>query len=521
MASDTSLHIRLPDEYGSDQLVQLLAGKFAFIADPPISEKWTFYDTYDWRLFDRSLVLRHAGQELSLEHLSSGESLNGLTSHSAPEFTWDLPESPLRKRLESIIKMRALMTLAEVNARVMVYRILNADEKTVARLVYTKVRTLDLDSEPVLASYLSLLPVRGYPKYMRKLAKHLARIPKVSSMIQDLYVSALERAGKKPGSYSGKMDLRLKPKKRSDVATKEILGYLYEVIRANEAGIKADIDTEFLHDYRIAIRRTRSALSQIRNVFPADVTEHFKQSFRYLGQLTNELRDLDVYLLSEEDFEARLPDTMREDIVPLFDYLRVLREKALEEVIISLSSSEYAQMLEDWEDFLNEPAPKKPTAANASIPIIELARKRIYKRYRIVIKDRDYILSHTQDELLHALRIECKKLRYLMEFFASLFPKKKMARLISQLKKLQDNLGEFNDLSVQQEHLMQMAENLPLDDPRSRKALVATGYLVENLGNEQKKVKSNFAKTFTEFTSPANQKLFRRLFAMKGKKAGR
>ena len=170
---------------------------------------------------------------------------------------------------------------------------------------------------------------------------------------------------------------------------------------------------------------------------------------------------------------------------------------------------------------MNEPIPKKPVASNAALPIVELARKRIYKRYRRVIRDGDYILTHTQDELLHALRIECKKLRYLMEFFASLFPRKKMNRLIKQLKKLQDNLGDFNDLSIQQEYLMHMAEELPLDDPRSRKALVATGYLVENLGYKQKKVKENFADTFTEFASPANQKLFRRLFAMKGKKAGR
>jgi hypothetical protein len=68
---------------------------------------------------------------------------------------------------------------------------------------------------------------------------------------------------------------------------------------------------------------------------------------------------------------------------------------------------------------------------------------------------------------------------------------------------------------------MHMAEELPLEDPRSRKALVATGYLVENLNNEQIAVRANFAKTFTKFSSPANQKLFRQLFARKGKKVRR
>lgn len=340
-------------------------------------------------------------------------------------------------------------------------------------------------------------------------------------MLEDIYVAALEHAGQEPGSYAGKLNLRLKPKKRSDVATKEILRYQFEMMKANEEGIKADIDTEFLHEYRIAVRRTRSALSQVKDVFPREETEHFKQSFKYLGQLTSDLRDLDVYLLSESKFETKLPQEMREDIVPLFDYLRFLREQALEEVIARFSSSEYALILQEWEIFLNEPVPKKAKAANATLPIVDLARKRIYKRYQRVIKDGDYILTHMQDELLHALRIDCKKLRYLMEFFATLFPKKKMARLIKQLKKLQDNLGEFNDLSVQQEYLMHMAEELPLEDPRSRKALVATGYLVENLNNEQIAVKANFAKTFTKFSSPANQKLFRQLFAQKRKKVGR
>ena len=173
-------------------------------------------------------------------------------------------------------------------------------------------------------------------------------------MLEDLYFSALERADQKPGSYSGKLNFQLKPKKRSDASAKVILRYLFEIMKANEAGIKADIDTEFLHDYRIAIRRTRSALSQIRNVFPAEVTEYFKGEFRTLGQRTSDLRDLDVYLMSEDEFEARLPAAMHQDIVPLFEHLRLLREQALEEVREGLSSSEYAKVLGEWEAFLSK-----------------------------------------------------------------------------------------------------------------------------------------------------------------------
>ena len=48
-----------------------------------------------------------------------------------------------------------------------------------------------------------------------------------------------------------------------------------------------------------------------------------------------------------------------------------------------------------------------------------------------------------------------------MEFFSSLFSHKKMNILIEQLKKLQNKLGDLNDLCVQQEYLLNISEELP------------------------------------------------------------
>jgi CHAD domain-containing protein len=206
---------------------------------------------------------------------------------------------------------------------------------------------------------------------------------------------------------------------------------------------------------------------------------------------------------------------LRDDIDPLFDYLREKRSKALQEVISGLKSKTYKQILQDWDVFLNEPQQDSPTASNSDLPIIDLARKRIYKRYRRIVKDGNLILENTEDEMLHALRIECKKLRYLMEFFASLFLRKKINVLIEQLKKLQDNLGDFNDLCVQEEYLLNIVEELPATDQQSKKALVAIGSLIGTLDGEKKIVKDAFAETFTKYASPANKRSFRELFASK------
>jgi CHAD domain-containing protein len=169
--------------------------------------------------------------------------------------------------------------------------------------------------------------------------------------------------------------------------------------------------------------------------------------------------------------------------------------------------------MKDWEAFLNKPQRDSAGASNAKLPVIDLARNRIHKKYRNVVQVGSQIIENSEDEMLHVLRIHCKKLRYLMEFFSSLFPRKKMNTLIEQLKKLQDNLGDFNDLRVQRDYLLDIIEELPMAQRQSNKMIAAIGSLVGALDKEKQTVKDAFAKTFIDFASPANQALFRELFA--------
>ena len=224
------------------------------------------------------------------------------------------------------------------------------------------------------------------------------------------------------------------------------------------------------------------------------------------------MRDLDVYLLNENTYRAMLPSFLYDDIDPLFDHLRRKRSRAFQKVSRDLKSKKYAMILADWEAFLNEGPQDSTTVPNAGIPIYDLARKRIFKIYRNVVKAGNLILDNAEDEMLHVLRIHCKKLRYLMDVFSSLFPRKKINVLIRQLKILQDNLGEFNDLCVQEEYLLNITTELPTAQRQAKKSLVAIGSLIGAFGRERQQVKAAFAKTFTDFASPANRELFRQLF---------
>ena len=508
------LKFELPDEYDGGQLIHKLNQDYRIKKEPQRDASFVIYDTFDWRLFNKSFFLYSSGNALFLRKPLQTKIVHRYEFSALPTFIADFPAGGFKEALAPIIKARALLRLVQVYGRSRLYRILNPDKKTVARLIYEEFRLSPEKDAPALTTHLGAGSVKGYPKHYRKLTQRLQQAGfKINR--KDVCFKALESVNKKPGDYSAKVNLKLDPAMRSDAATKVILRFLWQIIKINEAYLVRDIDTEFLHDFRVSIRRTRSALGQIKDVFPPQTTERFKKDFAFAGKLSNRLRDLDVYLLKQNTYKAMLPAALREDIDPFFVYLREKRSQVFQEVMSGLASKAYQQIVKDWEVFLKNPPDDPPVAANARVPIAVLARKRIFKRYRTIIKTSQQILENTDDEAMHVLRIECKKLRYLMEFFSSLFPRAKINTLIGQLRKLQDNLGDFHDICVQQEYLLNICDELPIIDRQSKKALVAIGSLIETLDGEKKIVKDAFAETFTEFESPENSRLFQKLFAKK------
>jgi CHAD domain-containing protein len=501
----------LPEEVDLHQFIDQLAADYVIREETSVIESLTIYDTFDWRLFKKSLVLFQVGDQLCLRRLDDDEIILSLETKDQPVFVWDLPDSDLKTELAPLVEMRALLKLACIRTSSASYRLLNLDEKTVLWLRGEELWSSPERNEPALASYVQINPVKGYAKYAKQVIDGWQELRLVEA--DGIYFKALEAAGKTAGDYSTKLAFSLSPDMRSDEAAKVILQFLLDLIKTNEPYVKQDIDTEFLHDFRVAMRRTRSLLSQVKGVFPQEISRRFSADFAFIGRLSNQLRDLDVYLLSENRYRQLLPEILRNDIEPLFELLRTHRSMALQETIDGLNSTRYGQILENWTAFLLEPALDSSLAPNAARPAIELARKIIYKRCKRVIKAGKRILEHAEEDRLHALRIECKKLRYLIEFFSSLFPADDIDLLTKQLKKLQNNLGEFNDLSVQQAYLLGLAVELSEERLLSPRTLLAMGSLIGALDAEKQRTKADFAQTFIDFASPANRKLFKTLFA--------
>ena len=68
-------------------------------------------------------------------------------------------------------------------------------------------------------------------------------------------------------------------------AVRAMIRAQYQVARANEEGVLNDTDAEFLHDFRVAVRRARSYLGQLREVFAAESGARLRKNPFVAGQV--------------------------------------------------------------------------------------------------------------------------------------------------------------------------------------------------------------------------------------------
>jgi CHAD domain-containing protein len=177
-----------------------------------------------------------------------------------------------------------------------------------------------------------------------------------------------------------------------------------------------------------------------------------------------------------------------------------------------LRSERTRALLENWGDFLDalvaSPGEDRPDAAR---PVAEVAGERIATVHRRMVKMGRAIGPVTPHEALHELRKKGKELRYLLEFFAALYPSEIVKPMVATLKGLQDVLGRFQDREVQAGALRALGDEIAALDGGAA-ALMAMGVLVQRLAEEQAQAREQFAERFDRFAAKAQRTLVKQTF---------
>jgi CHAD domain-containing protein len=476
----------------------------------------TWLDTFDWRLFRAGLTLELRASRSGIELVLTGRDGELVTTeHESTDaairrIRWpsridELPVGPLREHLAPIIGVRALLPVARATSVLTELRAVNTDEKTIAVLALDRM-TVTHPSQPggqpsQPGARLAVIPLRGYQPQAAKLADLLERAPGVTQAVTSPFEAALAAAGRRPGDYTGKIDVQLTDTMPAALALTTVLSRLFDTIEANLPGTIADLDTEFLHDLRVAVRRTRSVLKTARTVLPAAVVSRYRQEFKWLGDLTTPTRDLDVYLLSYPSMAATLVAATEAELAPFRQYLAGQRALAYHQLVRGLRSARFTSLATGWRQDLDQIA-----SAPGRRPVTStLAARKIARAHGLVLTAGGVIDGTSPPQSLHDLRKLCKELRYLLEVFASLHDPAQQWRAVNELKSLQDCLGEFQDTEVQATELRTFAAQMMADRSAPAETLLAMGEIAASLAIRQAAARSEFAGRFASFASPRGQ----------------
>jgi triphosphatase len=264
-------------------------------------------------------------------------------------------------------------------------------------------------------------------------------------------------------------------------------------LRANEAAVRTAQNAEGVHQFRVAIRRLRSALTAFRDLLPKGERRRIVNQMRWIAHRFGQARDWDVFngaLLRE--VRGRMAGDRA--MTQFASAAKAARADAYAAVAETIASARYTESLLTLEGWWESGAWVQSLGEDRDEPALDYARRSLKKLHRRVYKLGERLDTLTEPEL-HELRKRAKKLRYAAEFFRSLFPAKAAKAYIRALSDMQDRLGTLNDGVAARQLLAQLEKRRNGMDPTvlARASGVISGWIAARLAEDLKRLPDAWA----------------------------
>ncbi len=465
-------------------------------------EQGIVLDTFDAEVYHSDALLVQTGTDL-LGIRWQAPALCQDALKGPWKFARELPAGEIKSWLEALSPLRAFMPAGKVTTSRGTLMLLDDEEKTCCR-----VDVISLTRKGKAWTWLRTRPMRGYDDSHALICSVLENM--AGQNLPGPYLKL------KISDYTSKPKIRLSEKAPIKTSLCTVVQTFLKVTRLNEPGLIEDIDAEFLHQWRVSLRKVRSVLTLFKGVVAEETLSQLQKDFKEIMQDTNLMRDRDVYLMSRDDYFALIPPQAHPGLDILFDLLERERHEALEKVRAMLTSRAYKDRIKSMQKLFEDPKslPSGPKAKLLSKPF---AAGLVLKRYNKVCQLARTITSDTPDETIHGLRIQCKKLRYLIESAQPLFDEKQVKALLKTLKGLQEHLGSFNDQSVQQATLAQCLEQYTGKGLKAKSLAESIGALTAMLYRKQLDERQLIIDNLSQFYSQATRDAFNALFDIEDK----
>jgi CHAD domain-containing protein len=494
-----------PEPSAATAALTALATVYTVAMGRPVTTHRMWLDSADFRLYRSGMALAATAVRNSDEHTLELSSTDGATVTADPglldwpRFPAGLPDQ-LRTRLEPVLGVRALLPVVQVSGSSVTGRLLDAQGKTMLRLAHERPATIS-GSRNRLSGGLRLMPLRGYAAVGAQ-AGRMAQQAGLVRVDRTGYPAALLATGLDPDATSRPV---MEPGLPAGVAVARVLMSFLRELEAAVDGTVTDIDIEFLHEFRVAVRRSRSAVKLLGDVLPPALVAWGTPQLKWLGDLTTPSRDLDVLLHDLPSLTASLSSGRPADMDPLMLHLIILRTDERRRLVRGLRSARFERWRARWRASLQELVtwdgqPRTgPTAATVGVERLARAERRVLR-----LGSRITVASPAED--LHNLRKRAKELRYLLETFTPMLGPAHAPGAVKELKALQDVLGTFQDSEAQREAIYALAADMIAREGASAPTILAMGEVAARLQKDQDASRAHFAAMFERFARRSEQR---------------
>src|SRR5262249_33024000 len=214
-------------------------------------------------------------------------------------------------------------------------------------------------------------------------------------------------------------------------------------------------EPEGVHQMRIGLRRLRAAMSLFGDLLDDDQTTVIKTELKWLAGELTPAREFEVFTERVIAPIKQRHGKIGNGVSSFCKEVARKRKTASARARDSVESARFRALVFEVAIWLKggrwTNPPDDLLRRQGEVPIEVFAAEQLRRRLRKVRK-RGKQLAQLDVKKRHRLRIQVKKLRYAAEFFSGLFQDKKAVRrqkkFMPALKRLQDGLGDLNDIAV-------------------------------------------------------------------------
>jgi inorganic triphosphatase YgiF len=465
--------IELKLEVPAHSLVRLTRSALVKDASPPRDKPATQVSVY----FDTDkLKLRKSGLSLRVRRIGRRyvQTVKQETGASAALFDRNEWEHPVRGKQPDLEAAQAtalgpllskklrrnLKPVFETRVRRSVYPIRRGDSEIELTIDRGKIEAGE-ESAPLCEVELELK--RGKSAELFKLARALAeQVP-----VQLAVTSKAERGYALVAAEQCKpvkaATVALRPDLSREAAFQAVARACLHQLVGNVPALRGG-DPEGVHQMRVALRRLRAAVSLFSEMLLDPQTEERKAEFKWIMGELGPARELDVFIkgvvkpaVDGKPNGAGVRVLTRE--------LRKKRKEAFARALAATESARFRALVLDTAAWIEAGDWTRNADDLVQIlreqPVLVTAVAQLRKRWKKILKNGGR-LDKLDPQRRHRLRIQAKKLRYASEFFAGVFPGKKAGSrrqdFVASLEKLQDALGDLNDIAVHENLTERIAE---------------------------------------------------------------